>query len=170
MMAKRSLLEIQSMAATATRIIRIRNDTFCHSSTRICSASCRPMPPAPTMPMMVAERVFELDEIEHLPGDHGQHLRHQAKSYLVQRIAAGRPDTLDLLLVGRLDRLGEQFAERAEVTHRNRQHAGKGAKTDDVDPHQRPDQRIHAADRIEEAADRKPEDVLTARYSAPPAG
>ena len=70
MIAKRSLPEIQSMAATATRIIRIRNDTFCHSSTRICSASCKPMPPAPTMPMMVAERVFELDEIEHLPGEH----------------------------------------------------------------------------------------------------
>jgi hypothetical protein len=59
MMANRSLLEIQSMAATATKIIRIRNDTFCHSSTRIYSASCRPMPPAPTMPMMVAERVFD---------------------------------------------------------------------------------------------------------------
>ena len=146
------------MAATATRIIRIRNDTFCHSSTRICSASCRPMPPAPTMPMMVAERVFELDEIEHLPGDHGQHLRHQAKSDFVQRIAAGGPDALDLLLVGGLDRFGEQFAERAEIRHRNRQHAGKGAKTDDVDPDQRPDQRVDAADRIEEAADRKPED------------
>jgi len=59
MMAKRNLVEIQSIAATATKIIRIRNDTFCHSSTRICSASCRPMPPAPTIPMMVAERVFD---------------------------------------------------------------------------------------------------------------
>ena len=39
MMAKRSLLEIQSIAATATKIIRIRNDTVCHYSTRICSAN-----------------------------------------------------------------------------------------------------------------------------------
>ena len=159
MIANRSLPEIQSIAATATRIIRIRNDTFCHSSTRICSASCRPMPPAPTMPMMVAERVFELDEIEHLPRDHRQHLRHQAKADFVQRIAAGRPDALDLLLVGGLDRFGEQFAERAKIRHRNRQHAGERPEADDVDPDQRPDQRIDAADRIEKAANRKAEDT-----------
>jgi hypothetical protein len=32
--------------STATRIIRIGNETLCRSSTRICSASRRPMPPA----------------------------------------------------------------------------------------------------------------------------
>ena len=117
------------------------------------------MPPAPTMPMMVAERVFELDEIEHLPGDHGQHLRHQAEADLVQRIAAGGADAFDLLLVGGLDRLREQFAERAEIRHRNRQHAGERAEADDIDPHQRPDQRIDAADRIQEPAHRKAQQV-----------
>src|SRR5206468_3258233 len=50
---------IRDFRRAATRITRIRNDTFCHSSTRICSANCRPMPPAPTIPMMVAERVFD---------------------------------------------------------------------------------------------------------------
>ena len=114
------------------------------------------------MPMMVADRVFELDEIEHLSGDNRQHLRHQAEAYFLQRIAAGRPDALNLLFVGSLDRLREQFAERAEIRHRNRQHTGKGTKTDDVDPHQRPDQRVYPADRIEEASDRKPKD--TRRY------
>ena len=117
------------------------------------------MPPAPTMPMMVAERVFELDEIQHLPRDDGQHLRHQAEAYLVQRVAAGGPDALDLLPVGGLDRLGKQFAERAEIRHRDRQHAGERAETDDIDPDQRPDQRIDAADRIEKPAHRKADEV-----------
>ena len=170
MMAKRSLLEIQSIAATATRIIRIRNETFCHSSTRICSASCRPMPPAPTMPMMVAERVFEFDEIEHLPRDHRQHLRHQAKTDFVQRVAAGSADALDLLPVGGLDGFGEQFAERAEIRHRDRQHAGERTETDDIDPDQRPDQRVDAADRIRESGAPESGRNWTARYCAPPAG
>ena len=33
------------------------------------------MPPAPTMPIIVAERVFELDIIQHLAGDDRQYLR-----------------------------------------------------------------------------------------------
>ncbi len=137
----------------------MRNDTFCHSSTRICSASCRPMPPAPTMPMMVAERVFELDEIKHLARDHGQHLRHQAEADFMQRVAAGGADALDLLLVRTFNGLGEQLAECAEIRHRNRQHAGKGTETDDIDPDQRPDQRIDAADGIEKSPHRKTEDI-----------
>ncbi len=159
MIAKRSLPEIQSIAATATRIIRIRNDTFCHSSTRIFSASCKPIPPAPTMPMMVAERVFEFDEIEHLAGDDRQHLRHQAEADFMQGAAAGSSDTFDLLLVGALDRLGEQFAERAEIRHGNREHARERAEAYDIDPDQRPDQRVDAADRVQETAYRKPDDI-----------
>ena len=57
--ASLSRLESQSITITVSRIIRIRNDTLCHSSTRICSARCSPMPPAPTIPMMVAERVLD---------------------------------------------------------------------------------------------------------------
>ncbi len=158
MMAKRSLVEIQSITATAIRIIKIRNDTFCHSSTRICSASCSPMPPAPTMPMIVAERVFEFDEIEHLTRDHGQDLRDQAEADLVQDAAAGSSDALDLLLVGAFNGLGEQFAQGAEIRHRDGEHAGKRAETDDIDPHQRPDQRVDAADRIQEAPHGETED------------
>ena len=63
------------------------------------------------------------------------------------------------LLVGGLDRLGEQLAERAEIRHRDRQHAGERAEADDVDPDQRPDQRIDAADRIEKAAHRKADEL-----------
>ena len=100
----------------------------------------------------------------------GKHLRHQAEADFVQRVAAGGTDTLDLLLVGGLDRLGEQLAERAEIRDRDRQHAGKRAEADDVDPDQRPDQRIDAADRIEETAHRKAEDDWRARCSWPPAG
>ena len=73
----------------------------------------------------------------------------------MQRVAAGSPDALDLFLVGSLDGFGKQFAERAEIGQRNRQHAGKRAEANDVDPHQRPDQRIDAADGIERAAHRK---------------
>ena len=98
---------------------------------------------------------IRFDEIEHLPRDDRQHLRHQAKAYFMQRVAAGSPDALDLLPVGGLDRLGKQFAERAEVGQRDRQHTGKRAEANDVDPHQRPDQRIDTADGIEETAHRK---------------
>jgi len=90
---------------------------------------------------------IRFDKIEHLTGNHRQYLRHQAKSYFVQRIAARRPDAFDLLAVSGLDRLGEQLAERAEIRHRNREHAGEGTETDDIDPDQRPDQRVDAADR-----------------------
>ncbi len=159
MIAKRSLPEIQSIAATATRIIRIRNDTFCHSSTRICSASCKPMPPAPTMPMIVAERVFELDEIEHLARDHGQHLRHQAEADFVQCAAAGGADTLDLLPICGLDRLRKELAERSAIGDRDGEHSSERPKADDVDPDQRPDQDIDAADRIQEPANGKANEI-----------
>jgi len=89
MMAKRNLPEIQSIAATATKIIRIRNDTIRHSSTRICSASCRPMPPAPTMPMMVAERV--LDSMKYSACPAGGKLVHLADaSHLIRSSTAHR--------------------------------------------------------------------------------
>ena len=42
------------------------------------------MPPAPTMPMTVAERVFEFQIIEHLAQDDWQHLRNGAKSDLMK--------------------------------------------------------------------------------------
>ena len=71
------------MTATATRIIRISVETFCHSSTRICSASCRPMPPAPTNADGGRARIG-LDEIENLPRKHGQHLWQQPKPYFMQ--------------------------------------------------------------------------------------
>ena len=152
MMAKGRRFDTKSITATATRI---RNETCCHSSTRICSASCKPMPPAPTMPMMVAERVFELDEIEHLAGDNRQDLRQLSEADFVQRAAAGSAHAFDRLAVGGLDRLGKQFAECAEIRGRDRQHAGKRPQADDVDPHQRPDQDVDAADRIEEAGSRR---------------
>ncbi len=113
------------------------------------------MPPAPTMPMMVAERVFELDEVEHLAGDNRQDLGQQSEADLVQRAAAGSAHALDRLAVGGLDRFGEQLAECTEIRGRDRQYAGKRAEADDVDPHKRPDQGVDAADRIEEAASRK---------------
>src|SRR5215475_5951713 len=57
--AKRSLPETKSMAATTTRIISTMKETCCSSSVRIASARCKPMPPAPTMPMIVADRVLD---------------------------------------------------------------------------------------------------------------
>src|SRR3954454_10950495 len=98
---------------------------------------------------------IRFDEIEHLPRDDRQHLWHQAEAYLMHRVAAGSPDALDLFPVGGLDRLGKQFAERTEVRQRDLQHPGKRAETDDVDPHQRPDQRVDTADGIEEPAYRE---------------
>ena len=41
----------------------------------------------------------------------------------------------------------------------DREHAGEGAEPDDIDPDQRPDQRVDAADRVEEAA--RPESAKT---------
>src|SRR5882757_26001 len=61
-MAKRSLLETKSIRATAIKMRTMINEVCCSSSVRIASARCKPMPPAPTMPMMLAERVFDSKE------------------------------------------------------------------------------------------------------------
>ena len=46
------------MMATTARISSTMKETDRHSSVRITSARCRPMPPAPTMQRMVEERVL----------------------------------------------------------------------------------------------------------------
>ena len=58
-MAVRRRSETASITATTARISNTMNATDRHSSVRIISARCRPMPPAPTMPMMVEERVLD---------------------------------------------------------------------------------------------------------------
>src|SRR5580704_7826402 len=58
-MAKRNLLETKSIRATAIKMRTMINEVCCSSSVRMASARCKPMPPAPTMPMMLAERVFD---------------------------------------------------------------------------------------------------------------
>ena len=71
-------------------------------------------------------------------------------------------DAFAVLLVGGLDRLREQLAEGAEVRGHDREHAGERSEPDDVDPDQRPDQRVDAADGVEAAADRKAEQTSSA--------
>ena len=91
MMAKRSLPEIQSIAATATRIIRIRNETFCHSSTRICSAKLQADAARPDDADNGGRAGIQFDEVEHLPRKNGQHLRHQAEAYFMEMRCRRKP-------------------------------------------------------------------------------
>ena len=48
-----------------------------------------------------------LDEVQHLPGDDRQHLRHQTEADFVQRIAAGCADALNLLFIRAFNRFGK---------------------------------------------------------------
>ncbi len=96
-----------------------------------------------------------LDEIENLPREHRQHLRHQAETNLMQLAATRGANAFDLLAIGTLDCFREQFPECAEIRCRDRQHAGKRSKSNNVDPHQRPDQRVDAADRIQKPPHRE---------------
>ncbi len=113
------------MTATATRIIRISVETFCHSSTRICSASCRPMPPAPTNADGGRARIG-LDEIENLPRKHGQHLWHQPKPYFMQlAVPPRRADAFDLLAIHPLNRFRKQLSKCPEIRRCDCQHAGE---------------------------------------------
>ncbi len=139
------------MIDTAARIKSTRNATCCHSRMRICSARCRPMPPAPTMPMMVADRVFELEEVEHLADENRHHLRHDSVAHGMRVCAACRLDALDRLVVSVLDGLGEQLAENGQVRRHDGENARKGPEANDIDPDERPDERIDASDRVERA-------------------
>src|SRR5882757_890019 len=58
-MAKRRWLETKSIRATAIRMSTMMNEVCCSSKVRMASARYKPIPPAPTMPMMLAERVFD---------------------------------------------------------------------------------------------------------------
>ena len=105
------------------------------------------MPPAPTMPMMVAERVFDLEIVEHLARDHRQHLRQQAEA----DPHAAPPPPVDTTpstgLRSAVSIASENSLPKAPMSRRHdREHAGEGAEADDVDPDQRPDQRVDAAD------------------------
>ena len=126
------------------------------------------MPPAPTMPMMVAERVFELEIVEHLARDHRQDLRQQAEADVMQLVAAGRHERLRPAC-GRRPRSPRRTACRRRRNRcQDRQHAGERAEADDVDPDQRPDQRIDAADGVEPAARQEMHDRGWRRRCAPP--
>ena len=100
------------------------------------------------------------DVVEHLAGDHRQHLRDQAEADLVQLAAAQRGHALDRLAVGGLDGFGIELAEGAEIAGHDGEHAGEGAEPDDIDPDQRPDQRIDAADRVERAPGEEVHDAV----------
>ena len=143
------------------------NEACCSSSVRIASARCRPIPPAPTMPMMVAERVFEFEEIEHLARQHGKDLGQDAETDAQDAAAAGRDDTLARLAVDGLDRLGEQLAEIADIGGHDRQHARERTKSYHVDPDQRPDQDVDAADGIERAPRQEVQDRARSSRSWP---
>ncbi len=77
------------------------------------------------------------------------------KRDLVQRRAADGADAFDFLLVRGLDGFGKQLAERAEIRRRDGEHAGERAEADDIDPDQRPDQRIDTANTVEKTPGRE---------------
>ncbi len=74
--------------------------------------------------------------------------------------AAARDDALGRLAVHGLDRLGIKLAERADVACHDREHAGEGAEAHDIDPYERPDQRVDPADGIGEAPRQELDDAL----------
>ena len=79
------------------------------------------------------------------------------KRIAVSAAAAGlaRMTVSEPLRAGCLDRLGKKLAESAEIGNRDREHAGKRSEPDDSDKHQRPDQCVDAADRVEASADQE---------------
>ena len=77
------------------------------------------------MPMIVAERVFELEEIQQLARVDRQDLRHDAEADRQQLAAAAGQHALDRPLVRGLDRLGHQLGQRAEIGRCDGQRAGE---------------------------------------------
>jgi hypothetical protein len=73
----------------------------------------------------------------------------------VQPAAARRQHTVDRPAICRLDGLGHQLAERADVRRHDGQCAGERPEPDDVDPYQCPDQRIDAAQCVEASSAQK---------------
>ena len=62
--------------------------------------------------------------------------------------------------VCRLQRFREQFPEGPDIGRHDRQHTGKGAEANHIDPDQRPDQRVDAAHHIQTAAGEKLDNPL----------
>ena len=154
-------LENQSMIATVTRIIPTMKETSSQLLIRIRSASCIPIPPAPTTPRMVAERVFEFEEVKNIAQQDRKDLRKNSETHDVDPFGPGGENSLDLVAVHIFDRLCKELGQHSHIPCGDCHHARKRPEADDIDEDQRPDEHIDPPDEIEKTPDSEMDDAVS---------